>query len=241
MHGDMGRNGSWETTGRKNISLLNDSSGRSNKSYRHFAKPWTLTAILMGLDSVELIMEVEKHFSISIPDQEAEKAYTVGKLVDCVAKILTIKRYDFTLRENTFALIKSTLQDLVVNLPDFSSTDKVSTSLDIKDKLLLTLLEGKTKLKLPGLDTKVSDENGVLSRFQKWFHFIEKIDFDTITWKKYVDIILAFNLDKSAPPIQYNSKYEIYIGIMRITVDKIGVDYSEIGIEKSFTDDLGVD
>lgn len=195
----------------------------------------------MGLDSIELILEVEKYFSISIPDPEAEKAYTVGKLVDCVAKILDVKSYDFTLRENTFALIKSAVQSLVVNLPDFSLTDKVSTSLDTKNKFLLASMEDKIKLKLPGLDTKVSDTSGVLSKLQKWFRFIEDINFDTITWKKYVDIILAFNLDKLIPPIQYNSKYEIYIAIMRITVDKIGVDYTEIGIEKSFTDDLGVD
>ena len=195
----------------------------------------------MGLDSIELIMEVEKHFSISIPDQEAEKAYTVGKLVDCVAKIINVKGYDFALRENTFAFIRSILQSSFANLSDFSSTDKVSASLDTKDKLFIASLEEKLKLKLPGLDTKVSDTNGVLSRVQKWFRFIEEIDFETITWKKYVDIILAFNLDKLIPPIQYNSKYEIYIAIMRITVDKLGVDYSEIGIEKSFTDDLGVD
>jgi len=37
------------------------------------------------------------------------------------------------------------------------------------------------------------------------------------------------------------SKYEIYLAIMKITVHKVGVDYEEIGIEKSFTDDLGVD
>jgi acyl carrier protein len=195
----------------------------------------------MGLDSIELVMEVEKHFSISIPDQEAAKAYTVGKLVDCVAKILGVKRYDFTLRENTFAIIKSTLQSSVINLPAFSSTDKISTTLNTKDKLLLASLEDKLKLKLPGIDTKVSETNGVLPRLQKWLRSIEEIDFKTITWKKYVDIVLAFNLDKLKPPIQYNSKYEIYIAIMRITVDKIGVDYSEIGIEKSFADDLGVD
>jgi hypothetical protein len=133
------------------------------------------------------------------------------------------------------------MQSLVVDLPDFSLTDKVSTSLDTKDTSLLVSLEDKLKLKLPGLETKVNDENGILSRLQKWFRFIEKINFETITWKKYVDIILAFNLDNLITPIQYSSKYEIYIAIMRITVDKIGVNYSEIGIEKSFTDDLGVD
>jgi|LakMenEpi03Aug12_release.lakeMendotaPanAssembly.Ray.scaffolds.fasta_scaffold162168_2 acyl carrier protein len=38
----------------------------------------------MGLDSVELIMEVEKAFDIRIPDQEAEKATTVGELYETV-------------------------------------------------------------------------------------------------------------------------------------------------------------
>lgn len=41
----------------------------------------------MGLDSVELIMDVEKHFSISISDPEAEKAHPAGQLIDCVSKI----------------------------------------------------------------------------------------------------------------------------------------------------------
>jgi len=195
----------------------------------------------MGLDSIELVMEVEKHFSISIPDREAEKAYTVGKLVDCVARILDIKGYDFTLRENTFAVIKSTLLSLAPRLPDFSLKDKVSDSLDIKDKFLLASLQGDLQFKLPGIDTKGHDTSGILSRLQNWLCFIEKIDFETITWKKYVDIILALNLYKLIPSIQYKSKYEIYVAIMRITVDKIGVSYLEIGIEKSFTDDLGVD
>jgi acyl carrier protein len=38
----------------------------------------------MGLDSVELVMKVEKHFDISIPDEDAEKLYTVGLLHEYV-------------------------------------------------------------------------------------------------------------------------------------------------------------
>jgi acyl carrier protein len=195
----------------------------------------------MGLDSVELVMEVEKHFSISIPDHEAEKAYTVGLLVDCVASILRVTGYKFSLRHKTFSIIKSTVKSLNVESSDFLLTDKVSSTLDINNTVFLAMLESKLQLKLPGINTNVDMKNVILSRVNKWFRFIEKIDFETIKWEKYVDITLAFNLDKLNPSIEYGSKYEIYLAIMRITVDKIGVEYSEMGIEKSFADDLGVD
>ena len=37
-----------------------------------------------SLDTVELIMEFEKEFSISIPDDQAEKIATVGQAVDYI-------------------------------------------------------------------------------------------------------------------------------------------------------------
>jgi len=195
----------------------------------------------MGLDSVELVIEIEKHFSISIPEREAEKAYTVGRLVDCVANIQGVSGYNFSLRENTFRQIKSILQNLTGNFTEFSLNDKVATSLDISNKGILSALEAHLNLKLPGVDTKYNQEKGLLSRVKIWLRLVENIDFDSIKWKKYIDILIAFNLDKLVPQIEYNSKYEIYLAVMRITVDKIGVDYTEIGIGKKFTDDLGVD
>jgi acyl carrier protein len=38
----------------------------------------------MGLDSVEIILKVESHFQISIPDRDAEKLETVGLLHEYV-------------------------------------------------------------------------------------------------------------------------------------------------------------
>ena len=40
-----------------------------------------------SLDSVELIMEFEDEFDISIPDEEAEKIQTVGQAVEYIAKM----------------------------------------------------------------------------------------------------------------------------------------------------------
>ncbi|MCB0516231.1 MAG: acyl carrier protein [Chitinophagales bacterium] len=37
-----------------------------------------------SLDTVELIMEFEKEFNISIPDEDAEKIQTVGQVVQYV-------------------------------------------------------------------------------------------------------------------------------------------------------------
>lgn len=39
-----------------------------------------------SLDTVELIMEFEKEFNISIPDDEAEKIVTVGDAIDYLEK-----------------------------------------------------------------------------------------------------------------------------------------------------------
>jgi acyl carrier protein len=39
-----------------------------------------------SLDTVELIMEFEKEFNISIPDEEAENIGTVGQAIDFLEK-----------------------------------------------------------------------------------------------------------------------------------------------------------
>jgi acyl carrier protein len=39
-----------------------------------------------SLDTVELIMEFEKEFNISIPDEEAEKIATVGDAIEYIQK-----------------------------------------------------------------------------------------------------------------------------------------------------------
>jgi acyl carrier protein len=41
-----------------------------------------------SLDTVELVMEFEDEFDMSIPDEEAEKIQTVGAAVDYVHKIM---------------------------------------------------------------------------------------------------------------------------------------------------------
>ena len=44
-----------------------------------------------SLDTVELVMEFEDEFDMSIPDEEAEKIQTVGAAVDYIANIARSK------------------------------------------------------------------------------------------------------------------------------------------------------
>ncbi len=45
-----------------------------------------------SLDTVELVMEFEDEFDMSIPDEEAEKIQTVGAAIDYVAKVVQAKQ-----------------------------------------------------------------------------------------------------------------------------------------------------
>lgn len=195
----------------------------------------------MGLDSVELVMEVEKYFSISIPDKDAEKAHSIGKLVDCVGNILGVFKYDFDLRIRTFEEVKMQLQQITGVKQEFIITGKVKGTIDIDDKELITQLENLLNFELPGIGKSESKSNNFFQKLKTWINFSPNFDFESISWKKYIDVILACNLERIINPIHITSKYEIYIALMRIIVDKIGVDYFEIGLEKSFTDDLGID
>ena len=44
-----------------------------------------------SLDTVELVMEFEDEFDMSIPDEEAEKIQTVGATIDYIVKIAKSK------------------------------------------------------------------------------------------------------------------------------------------------------
>ena len=47
-----------------------------------------------SLDTVELVMEFEDEFDMSIPDEEAEKIQTVGAAVDYIVNVVKSKSQD---------------------------------------------------------------------------------------------------------------------------------------------------
>jgi len=58
----------------------------------------------MGLDTVELVLEVEKHFDVSIPDERAEKTATVEALARLLYELLTHREIHLSYNEIIFQL-----------------------------------------------------------------------------------------------------------------------------------------
>lgn len=109
----------------------------------------------MGLDGVELIMDVEDTFDIQITDEEATGCLTVGDLYECVKK-----KVDFTrnpkkcLTQMTFNSIRKVFVDnFGVSRKAVAPKAKTDTFLPItKRRETWALLSEKTQFDLPRLE-----------------------------------------------------------------------------------------
>jgi acyl carrier protein len=63
----------------------------------------------MGLDTVELVMEVEESFDITIPDSEASRIVTAGDLLQCVMRHLGQEESGICLSSAAFYKLRSAL------------------------------------------------------------------------------------------------------------------------------------
>jgi acyl carrier protein len=195
----------------------------------------------MGLDSVELIIEVEKYFKIQIPDPEAEKIYIVKDMVDTVAKHLNIHSNETPLLDTMFSNVSSAIQTTTKTKNKIQLTDKISNYLSINNKEKWDELEKFIKLKVPRPDNYNPYSTKLSDKFKRLISWTPDYDWRTISFEQFVNAICANNYLTLLEPGKINNKHEIYIGVMGITVEKIGVDYFEILPDKSFTNDLGVD
>jgi len=195
----------------------------------------------MGLDSVELIMEVEKYFGISIPDPEAEKVYTVQAMVDTVARHLNVSNNSTELRDKIFkrvnkALLKLGLTDMSVTL-----TEHISNYLSPENKDPWEAFKNELLLDVPKPDIVQRDSKRFIDKIKVAMSWTPMYDWSFITIDQFIAAICAYNHEELIDREHIKSSYEIYIVVTAITVNKIGVDYYEIAPEKSFTTDLGVD
>jgi acyl carrier protein len=195
----------------------------------------------MGLDSVELLMEFEEYFSISIPGQEASSLATIQLVVDCVGRYLNVEWDDKRIQLQVFSELSRIFQDTGNELEELRLTSYISCYFDPNDQVQTKLLEQQLNLNVKGICSNAPQSGSFLAKVKNMFVWRSSYDWNIVSVAGFVDAICAHNLDKFVDRGNISSKYEIYLAVMKMTVDKVGVGYLDISPDKSFTSDLGID
>ena len=195
----------------------------------------------MGLDSIELVMEIEKYFGIRIPDSEAENIYTIQKMVDSVAVHLKITNESMELRDKVLYKLSQAFQELGWATTEIELTHLASAYIPSNDKKVWSKLQNSLSLSIPEIEIVRKGSNKISDKLKTLINWTPSYEWDQITIEQFVAAICSNNYDELIDRNNIVTKYEIYIAIAGITVDKIGVDYYEIAPDKSFTTDLGID
>ncbi|GAA3789995.1 hypothetical protein GCM10022271_22890 [Corallibacter vietnamensis] len=197
----------------------------------------------MGLDSVELVMSIEDKFGIRIENSEAENIYTVQDFADIVFSRILKNPTDKCLSQIVFYKIRKALRSLTSAekeiRPNMMISELFSQS-ELKEKW--SQLRTEVGLELP--DLVGLDFNPELGTHVKIFG-IKTIKRTTPvskgTLRQLVDWTISLNRDKLIDIEKISSKYEVERIIIGIINKNMGIPISEIKMEHSITNDLGID
>ncbi len=176
----------------------------------------------MGLDSVELVMDVEDEFQIVIPDAVASLVVTVGMLVDVVHFHISTSTQDPCLSQHGFYVVRKTLlYQLDVPrssiLPDTKFSDLIAKEdrQDVWPRVISSLTDYHAAFNLKGPDK---------TEFPPGFSRVR-------------DLIMCVSIPKS----RALSKEEIFMRIQDITVRNLGVKPDQVTLEARWVEDLHLD
>jgi acyl carrier protein len=192
----------------------------------------------MGLDSVELVMEWEKYFGIDIPDNQAAQINTVEDATNTVSKLLLITENNNILRDSILHKLNNCLLELKILDRPLKLDDNVFRILDPKEPIWKSLSE-KLNLKIPL--AYCGPSNSVAGKLLSFVTKKAVYDWKYIKTEQLIWVIGANNIEKLIDRKNLRSRYEVYLPIIAITVERCGVDFYEVFPEKSFTNDFGID
>ena len=195
----------------------------------------------MGLDSIELVMEIEKYFAIQIPDAEAEKIFTIQLMVESVSNHLGISNSSTELQKNIFNRILSSLPASKTSFENIDLNSLASKYLSPHDKEAWNYFKVNLGLEVPAPDFPNHNSSKFIDKLKRWVNWVPNYDWYSLTMEQFTNSICAANYLSLIDKNNIRSIFEVYVAVVGITVDKIGVDYYEVLPEKSFTTDLGVD
>lgn len=197
----------------------------------------------MGLDSVEILVRVEEHFGISIPDNEAVKILTVQDFADCVFAKVAVNPNEKCKSQMLFYKLRTYLID-----KHGVEEDRVRPETKIRDvmtgdlKTNWTNIEEYLKLDLPtlsDLDINPTKEKEIkIWGLKVW---TRKSPVTTGTIGDLVNWTLAKNYDTLMDPKSLFDKGDVEKVVIGIISNSMGIPVDEIKLEHRITYDLGID
>ncbi|MBC8033976.1 MAG: hypothetical protein H7Y03_07510 [Chitinophagaceae bacterium] len=192
----------------------------------------------MGLDSVELIIDIEKYFNIRIKDEDAEGLYTAGRVVDHVSHLLGVD-------DTNEQLLLGVGEKLALSCNSIYTpalmNEAIAAYINFKDENSVLAIQERLGLPIPYLSFRQpSQKKTWWKKFVPSTSWLDK-DWTGVSVRNFLIGVLAHNLEGVIDKNNIRTTFEVYLAVVRITADKVGVYYDEVTWDASFTDDLGVD
>jgi len=192
---------------------------------------------VMGLDSVELIVRIEKFFALEIPDPVAERLRTVGDVTTWLGEQLGTSGQRASATRDTVAAAVRTL--LTNEHPD------QAPQLDASLIIWLNTLEAEVRLASQLFATTGLEWPNDAHRPRKnWLGRLVATDYQsfyqTATIGELVNWLVARNYERLLQqPLR--SQYEVEQAVIGLSWEQTGVEIPEIQLASNYVNDLGVD
>jgi acyl carrier protein len=192
----------------------------------------------MGLDTVELIVSLERYFCLELPDSVAETIYTIDDLSTWLSQQLSVPG----LRQSAARVVVAA--QLLSEAPP-SSDEATPLRLLLPNAAALKnyqyVLKNRYGLVLPPL-SPLRIAPVTLSLWERLTgQLLPSVPhWSNQTLSELIDWTVASNYEKLLR-MPLTSQYEVEQVVVGMTSDKSGVPVEEIHLQSSFTNDLGMD
>lgn len=196
----------------------------------------------MGLDSVELVMNVEKHFGISIPDREAEQILTVADFSDCVCRHVAINSGSRCRSQYLFYVLRDYFnQEHNVPKQEITPSTKLNELFPFETReVRWNRFSANLGIELPDLSAK-DVSNPTKGKLLFDFIFKKNEIVNDRTLRDLVGWILSLNHEQLIDINYLFDKTEVLRIIIGIISDTNGIPVEEIESHHRITYDLGID
>jgi hypothetical protein len=201
----------------------------------------------MGLDSVQLVMDIEDTFNIRIPDKECEQINTVEDFSNIVKKYIVLYPNSTCLTQHAFYKLRRSFEMIGDSRNEVLPNSTIRTLLPSSDlqlwwNILETELEIESKIKIPSLHKTDFDENlnsHVTFLGLPIWKRAKPITQNSV--KTFIDWILAMNHANFINPLKVKNRYEIARVIIGIIHETCAVPIDEIFLNSEICNDFGID